>query len=351
MRKSEEDSADFFTSSVPDEICDAIDQGERFLLTSHIRSDADSVGSELGLKYLLEELGKEVQIANHGGIDERYLWLTGSEEITSPAEVDSNFDSVICLDCATWSRLASTRDLVNDDHHIINIDHHRSNECYGDLNWIHPDASSVGEMIYTVWTCYDYTMPKEAVIPMYTALVADTGSFAFASTTPRSHEIASELMKYDITPERIHERLFSNFSIPEMKLMGYILEEMQFSMDGRLGWCTLSKEVYEEVGTEPWGSQPYIQELMRVKGVEVALLLRQLISRDRGGKPEGVYKGSLRSRGNVNVSEVAAEFDGGGHKYASGFVVEDYDSMSRVERYVVGHIEEMMESKFELDQD
>lgn len=345
--QTKEKSNAFFTVEAPDAICDAIQDGEEFLLTSHIRSDADSVGSELSLKYLLDRLGKDVQIANHGGIDERYLWLPGSEEIMDPDQVQQTFDSVICVDCATWSRLASMREVVTDDAHLINIDHHSTNECYGDLNWIHPEASSVGEMIFTLWERFDFSINTEAVVAIYTALVADTGSFAFASTTSRAHVIASKLLEHDINPEKVHEKLFSNFSRAEMKLMGYILEKMSFSMADRFGWCSLSKEVYQEIGTEPWGSQPYIQELMRVKDVEVALLLRQLISEDRGGKPEGVFKGSLRSRGNVNVSDVAEEFGGGGHKYASGFVVESEQNIEAVEQSIVETIEEMIEDRFE----
>ncbi len=355
MNEAHQSSPDAFQLADPEGLrktVEAIKQGDHFLLSSHIRSDADSIGSELGLGYLLEELDRDYEIANHGGIDPHLRWMPGADRIQTGIEDDeASRETVIVLDCANRERLASINDVISEGTNLVNIDHHKTNDRFGTINWIEPAFSSVGEMVYVLWNQFQREPDARAASCMYAALVADTGQFSFPHTSEQAHRVAAQLLDAGVDPYEINKRLFQNLDLPELNLMGQIIQDLKQRVDGQLTWATLGRETYEKCGTEPWESQPFIQVLMQLKEVEVGLLLRDLVSEDVGGGENVRVKGSLRSRGRYNVNEIAKMFGGGGHPQAAGFLVDDADSVHDVEEEVVETISRYIRNQRSEEED
>lgn len=337
-----------FDRSKVREIFQLLEDKRHILLSSHIRADADSVGSQLGLAYLLESLGNSVEIANHGGIDRHYKWLPRADEIQDgPSRLSGQHELVVSLDCANRERLADMRRVMSEDMPVLNIDHHRTNSQFGDVNWVEPEASSTGEMIYALWSHSSFEVDVEPATCLYTALVADTGQFSFPQTSHLSHYVGGRLLETGVDSYCVNKKLYQNLEREELKLMGYIIQHLEQSVGGELGWAVLDEEAYRQCGMEPWESQPFVQVLMRLREVEVGLLLRRLISPEVGGDPEkGPIKGSIRSRGKYDVSKLAGLFGGGGHQQAAGFLIEQEngEGIQEVEERVIDRIEEAMKN-------
>lgn len=332
------------TEQALDQVIDGLHDSEHVLLSSHVRSDPDSIGSELGLLFLLENLDKTVEIANDGGVDYHCQWMPRVELIKGgPDEVSGDHDTMVTVDCANRERLGDMSELADRCETVINIDHHASNDLFGDINWIRPKCSSVGEMIYEIWHRSEHELQQPAATCLYASIVSDTGQFAFPQTSSRSHEVAARLLEKGVEPQEVTGKLFQNYQRSELDLMAYVINNLSVTDDNAFGWSILDQEAYETCGTEPWDSQPYIQLIMQLKGVEVGLLLRRLRNPNVSGRHQGNIKGSLRSRGTYNVGKIAGLFGGGGHAQAAGFVVEDESSMERAQETVVNRIKEAME--------
>jgi len=327
------------------QVIDALRDGSHFLLCSHVRSDPDAIGSELGLWYLLRELGKEVEIANHGGVDHHCRWLPNADRIESRTEdLTGNHDTVLTVDCANRERLGDMEELVvSSGAKIINIDHHATNEKFGDVNWIEAERSSVGEMIFEIWARMSPEIWREPATCLYASLVSDTGQFAFPQTSARSHEVAAVLLEAGVDTHDVARRLFQDYEKSELELMAYVIHNVRQTEDRHIAWSTIDEKAYENCGAEPWDSQPYVQLVMQLKGVEIGLLLRRLRNPEISGKYQGDIKGSLRSRGTYDVGKIAGLFGGGGHPQAAGFVMEGEPPMEEVEADVIQRIKEVID--------
>ncbi len=327
-----------------DRVLTGIEDGEHVLLCSHIRSDPDAIGSELGLAFLLDQMGKRVEIANDGGIDQHCRWLPGVDQIMSgPEQLSGQQDTVVAVDCANRERLGSLSDVLTSDVTVINIDHHETNGRYGDVNWIEPERSSVGEMIFEIWERSEHDLFSEPATCLYASIVSDTGQFSFSQTSSRSHEIAVRLLDTGVEPPRVSRRLFQDFEKSELDLMAKVIHNIKRTSARKIAWSTLGRDAYEQCGAEPWDSQPYVQMVMKLRDVEIGLLLRRLHDPEISGKHQGNIKGSLRSRGSFDVGEIAGMFGGGGHPQAAGFVVEGRPSKEEVEERVIQRIKEVVE--------
>jgi phosphoesterase RecJ-like protein len=324
-----------------DQVIDGLYDSSHVLLSSHVRSDPDAIGSELGLSFLLKHLDRTVEIANHGGVDEHCSWLPGADQIKSgTADITGDHDTFVTVDCANRERLGDLSPLVDESETVINIDHHESNDLFGDVNWIRPACSSVGEMVFEIWDRTEFELSRDPAECIYTSIVSDTGQFAFPQTSARSHEVTARLLEKGVQPQEVSGKLFQNYERSELDLMSYVIDNLREASDCPFSWSTLDREAYRTCGTEPWDSQPYVQLVMQLKNVEVGLLLRRLRDPEVSGQHQGNIKGSLRSRGMYDVGAIAGLFGGGGHAQAAGFVVEDQSDMEQAERRVIDRIKE-----------
>src|SRR3989338_3395462 len=160
------------------QVIEEIRKNNSFLITSHINLEGDSLGSQLAMKGLLKRLGKKAFIVDSGPVPAHYKFLPESSEVLGrPAAGCRDFDAAIVLDCPTLKRTGEIRKMLSKEMVVINIDHHISNEKFGDVNWVEPNASSAGEMVYKLFKAMGVPLTKEIALCLYIAILTDTRSF------------------------------------------------------------------------------------------------------------------------------------------------------------------------------
>src|SRR5919205_298261 len=191
-----------------------IESKRRFAITSHIRPDGDSLGSSLGLYWLLRALDKEVEVIMRDDVPHAYAKLPGSEAVRVTPRVDRPYDAVFVIECSDITR-PGLLDL--EKQLVVNIDHHSTTALFGTINWIDSTASAVGEMIYNLCKALGVRVTKEIATCVYTALLTDTGSFHFSNTTERTFKIASELVRRGVEPAAVSQALFYSYPFSKVK--------------------------------------------------------------------------------------------------------------------------------------
>jgi len=293
-----------------EKIAKVIKENKSFFITSHIRPDGDSIGSQLALKRILERLGKEVTIVNHDSVPKIYDFLPGSESIRQESPKNKECDVTIVLDSPDFSRLESTAKAIKKDKVIINIDHHLGNKKFGKYNYVDTKASAVGEQIYELTRIMGFEIDEEIALCLYVGILTDTGSFRQSNTTSRTHEIVADLMKIgDLRPAQITHQVYETQLPSAIKLLSMTLDTLERSEDGRIAWMTITDEMFKETGTTKAEAENFINYVRSVKGSEVAILFTEL-ARDE-------VKISFRSKSSADVNSIAKTFGGGGHLRAS----------------------------------
>ncbi|GAA0078061.1 bifunctional oligoribonuclease/PAP phosphatase NrnA [Clostridium sp. CTA-5] len=290
-------------------------------LSFHTSPDGDAIGSVLSLLKALRSIGKEAYIISRDVIPDNLSFLSLSEEIDgNTLEPDSNTDLVIVMDCGNVERISANLDKYSGK--IINIDHHLSNEEYGFINYVDPTAAATAEISYLLikelGIDFNKKTPLEIDIAkaIYTSLVTDTGSFRHSNVTKRTHAIASELIELGIDNSKIHSNLFDNRDFNKIKLMGYVLSNLELALGNKVAVMQIPKNILEEFDLVNSDTSDVISIGLGIKGVEVALLLKD---------SEKGIKISLRSKNDVDVRKVAERYGGGGHTKAAGALQKDVD--------------------------
>ncbi len=288
-----------------DEVLDQIARRQTFILTSHARPDGDAVGSALACCQILRSMGKEANVVLSGGVPVIYHPLPCSDSVLRATEQVPEAEAAIILECDSVQRtgLAGL-----EGRYLINIDHHSTAQPFADVNWIDPTACSTAEMIFRLARRAGVEVSAEMATCLYTAVLADTGSFCFHGTTARTFALAQELVHYGADPVRIaHDVYFSN-PLSKMRLLGTALSTLQ--RDGSMVWMHVDRAAMEQCQAGEEDCEGLVNYALAIGGVEVALFFREQL--------DGRFRVSLRSKGAVNVAAVAKAFGGGGHECASG---------------------------------
>ena len=309
-------------------VAKAIKKFERFLITSHINLEGDSLGSQLAMASLLKALGKDFVIFDNDRPPDHYRFLPHVELVRNKMDVrGAKFDAAIVLDCPNLARTGRVKEAVKAAGYIINIDHHVSNERFGDLNWIEKDASSVGEMVYKLYKKLNSEITKEIALSIYIAILTDTGSFNYSNTSSATHEIVSELLGYGVEPYAISKSVYENKTLGDIRLLARALSSLKVIENGRISYIVVRKELFNETKTREASCDNFINFARSIKGIDVAVFFREDI------KKKGAFHVSFRSSRGMDVNKVASSFGGGGHKRASGCVLRG--SFEEVKRKVL----------------
>lgn len=301
-----------------DSIIKKIQQSKKIGITCHISPDGDSIGSSLALLQGLLKLGKKSYIISKEDLPETFEFLPYSKEVNlSDGEVLEGTDTVIVLDCGNVERINFNSDITEKKYFLINIDHHLSNDNYGDINYVNPKAAAVGEIIYSLLNDLKVTLDKDIAKCLYTSLITDTGSFRHSNTTKTTHDIAGELIDCDIDFSEIHRTIFENMKFNKLKLHGKAIEKMHLELNQKVCIINLLQSMVEECGVDKGDTGDIVNIGTRISSVEVAILLKEA---------EDGTKVSLRSKNLVDVRRIAELFNGGGHIRAAGFF-SDKDPM------------------------
>ncbi len=292
-------------------------QSDKIILVTHIKPDGDALGSLLGLADVLRSMGKSVLCYLEEEVPELYRFLPGAVLIETSFSAVRNFlrragesVAVIALDCGDMNRLGRSGSSLRKIHPFAVIDHHKGNTGFGDVNWIEPHRSSTGEMIVALVDRLGVQLSPHAATCLYTALVTDTGSFRYASTSSHTYRVAASLVECGADPGKINEQLYDNYPLKRLLLMQQVLGTLRMFADDRIGVICVRRSMLEQTGASLSDTENFINLPRAVNTVQVAVFFKE---------GENVISVSLRSRGDCDVSMVAARFGGGGHALASGF--------------------------------
>ena len=300
-----------------------------FLVTSHINPDGDAVGSQFALALLLKQAGKKVVIVDDEKIPSKYdflgKWIPVDKLVRKP-----NFKVAIILDSSNLNRLGRVASLLSPEKKIVNIDHHLSNENFGDVNWVDTGAGAVGEMIYRLYKKMNCRIENKNALSIYTAILTDTGSFRYANTSSNTHRIAGRLLECGVEPGFIAGRLYEVNSLASMKLLEMALSTIKIVKDdARIAWLCVTNDMLNRANADFEDTEDFVNYARSLQGVEIAIFFSET-------KVKNEIKVSLRSTGAVDVNLIAKKFGGGGHSRASGCRIKG--SLGRVIKKVVSKV-------------
>lgn len=285
----------------------------KIALGGHIRPDGDCVGSCMGLYLYFKEQYPSVSVDVYlEEIPEAYRMISGTENIKSQASPDEIYDLFICLDCGDAERLGFSRPLFENAKETLCIDHHISNDAFADSNYIVPEASSTAEIVFTLVDAEK--IDKKAAEALYMGIAHDTGVFQYSCTSPETMEIAAALMRKGIDSSAIIDRTYYEKTYIQNQILGRALLESMLIMDKKCIVSVIRRKSMDFFHASPADLEGIVSQLRQTAGVEVAIFLHELAPQK--------FKVSLRSKKEVDVSEIAKYYGGGGHVRAAGVTME-----------------------------
>lgn len=297
------------------DIAAALKGTESVLICGHVMPDGDSLGSVLALGLILEGMGKKVTMAGADPPPEIYDFLPGLARYQVGLPPDVEFDTLVIVDCSVPERLGpGFQELLAGDQDIIILDHHAGSSCPGKYKYIDPNAAAVGEIIYDLIMEMGLKINLEVGMCLYTAIVTDTGSFQYDSTTPDTLRRVANLMEIGVPAAQINVRIYEEKPQAFFQLLCSALSTLTTSRCGRVSWMTVTQETLENVGAKDEHTEGLVNYARSIRGVEVAIFFREI--------EKSNYKISFRSKDVVDVNKLARQFGGGGHQRASGCTIE-----------------------------
>lgn len=290
-----------------------IEESKNIIISSHINPDGDAIGSGLGLYLALTKKypDKNVRYILEDRVPYNYSFLKGTEKIEKFDELkdEPKADLFIVVDSAVFNRIGKVADLKKDAF-LVNIDHHISNNNYGDLNIV-KNLSSASEVVYGVLKDLGIEIDALAGESLYTGIVTDSGNFQYDSTSMDTFRIAGELLGLGIDRDNIINEVYRSRTLGFMRTLGIALSEMKIDSEKKIVSFLLTRDFMTKNNIQKDETEGIVEKLLEYKDCEVAVFLKE--------EGNGKIKGSLRSKREIDVNEVAKAFDGGGHRKAAGF--------------------------------
>lgn len=296
------------------EITDEIKKASKIAVSCHTFPDGDAMGSVAALILGLRKLGKDCYILSKDDkIMEQLEFLPMSEEFDrSDGFVKEGTDLVVVLDCGNFERVSIDQKTIGRIK-LVNVDHHKTNDCYGDLNFVDFKASATGEIVYEMLNILGVEIDKETAVYLYTAISTDSGSFKYESTTRRTHEIAGKLLETGIDFQDISKQLFETKSIERIKILSKALSTMESHFNGKVNIMTLREKDFLDAGVKDRDTGDIINYGLSPREAEVSIVLKETDDKIRG---------SVRTKNKVDAGLFAQNFNGGGHKRAAGLTLD-----------------------------
>ncbi|WP_019879611.1 DHH family phosphoesterase [Succinispira mobilis] len=305
-----------------------IRQSHKLAIVAHVNPDPDTLGSVLGLGRALEKTGKEIIMLVDDKIAHSLNFMPGIGEIKRPEEIrEQAFDLLVILDASDLDRIGNVAKGITAP--ILNIDHHISNSLFADYLVLDTKAAATGEIIYLLLQELEIPLDIEIATNLYTAIATDCGFFQYANTTSRTMCCAAKLLEYGIKPNEISDNLEVK-TLESIQLLSKVLQTMEFYSQNRIAVISLPKLLCQE-GVETEG---FIRYPRYIDGVEVAVLFKYVSDK--------TTRISMRSK-NLDVSEVALLFGGGGHKRAAGCTI--YEDINTAKNQLIKKLNEAIEAE------
>jgi phosphoesterase RecJ-like protein len=290
----------------------------RFLLTTHVRPDPDGLGSMLALGDALEHLGKTVQMVVASLYPSRYQFLDPDRRVQRfepPGEPWRQAEAVVVLDTGTWNQLGDFGPFLRQlSAEKAVIDHHLTQDDLGALRLVDTTAEATGRLVFEAGRAMGVPLEPRTAHSLFLAVSTDTGWFRHPNATPATFALAAELVAAGARPTEAYEYLYEHNTLPRLKLMGVVLDRLELTAGGRVAWAEVRRADYQATGATPQDSEDLVNYPRSLAGVEVGLLFLE--------QPRGGVKVSFRSRARIDVARIAERFGGGGHRLASGAILE-----------------------------
>ncbi len=293
-----------------------------FLITTHVNPDADAIGSEVALYFILKDLGKKTYIINYSTTPYNLQFLDIDNKIEKydeekHIELFNKVDVLVALDYNRSDRIVKMQQNFLQSKKIkICIDHHQDPENFVDHFFMDLSYTASGQIIYDlIKKTGIVSLSRKTALPIYAAIMTDTGSFRFERTTTQIHKIAAELLEYDVDPTDVFDKIYDQSKFGKIKLLGKALDSLQlYGKAGEIAYMILTREMFNSTEAEEHDTDGFVNFSLSVENVKIGLLFIEL--------KEG-FKVSFRSKGQIPVNKLAQEFGGGGHTNAAGLRIYD----------------------------
>jgi phosphoesterase RecJ-like protein len=309
-------------------LADIIKTNNTFLITTHVNPDADAIGSEIAFHKMLGILEKKSMIVNHSATPYNLEFLDTGNVIEKFDEskhktLFNSSDVLVALDFNRSDRLVSMQKAFLESKQLkICIDHHLDPEDFVDNQFIGIDYAATGHILYEfVKKTNIVDINKDIAIPLYAAIMTDTGSFRFERTTASIHRIIADLLEKGANPTEIYDLLYDESKLSKIKLLGRCLSSLKLIADNKAGYMVLTQKDFNELNAIESDTENFVNYILSVEEVHLGMLFIEL---------KHGFKVSFRSKGQIPVNELAGEFGGGGHLNAAGARFKDSEMNSMI---------------------
>jgi bifunctional oligoribonuclease and PAP phosphatase NrnA len=297
-------------------VADVLRSNDRFVVVTHENPDGDALGSLLGMTLALRSLGKDavMYLTGDGPLPGEYRFLP-LDDVTRVLPADTEERVLLAVDCANDRRIGAETEPIDRALLVVDVDHHHDNTRFGEVNLIVPDASSTAEVVRDILRELEVDLTPDIAEALYVGLVTDTGRFQYSNTTPKSLRLAAELVEAGADVHGIFRHVYETVQFAKLKLLARALDRARVFEGGRLVVSYLLRDDFADLKAEEPFSEGIIDYLRAVEGSEMVALIREP-PRDEGP----TRRISLRSsHDEIDVSAIARERGGGGHRQAAGF--------------------------------
>jgi len=289
-----------------------LNEGDDYLVVSHVQPDGDAISSTVIVHWLLEKLGKRATLINEGSVPGRldYLRSTGLIVNYSKQPPAREFQRIIAVDCADYGRIGLVRELFADGCALLNVDHHPTNDAFGTTNLLRFDAAATAEILFDLIEYANLPLDVDVANAVYTGLLTDTGGFRYSNTSPHVMSIASKLLAAGVNGFALADHLLEKMTMPQLRILQRGLSRLSFTEDGKIGWLFIEPSDMADTGAVAEDLEGLVNYARNIDGVQVGMLFKVTEKND--------VKVSFRSAGEADVAAIAQSFGGGGHVRASG---------------------------------
>ena len=328
-----------------DELLTLIEGSESILLSTHINGDGDGLGSEIAFYYYLKSLNKKCRIINPTPLLYNYTVIDPDSVVeeysNSMNKWLSDVDLAIVFDIGDHRRVGNIGKQIYGKCVSVSIDHHPARDGHPfKLTLVDSDAPATGYLIWKYFQHIGSANKKLSIIianALYASLVTDTGSFKYQSTTADTHYMAAHLIESGVDGYEIQRNIYEQRRIAHVKLLGEVIQSLQFSASGKIVWIVITQAMIKKVNGSDEDVDGFTEFLRMIQGVEISYMVLE--------KSDGTHRISFRSSGKYTVNDVAKMFNGGGHKFAAGASMNN-TSVNDIEKKINSHLVSKMRGEF-----
>ena len=298
------------------ELRDKIEKAESIIVFSHVSPDGDTLGSNLAISLMIEKyFNKKVDSTFVGKLPNTYNYLPDFERFIDVQDIDKTkqYDLAIAVDVASKDRMVFGTQIFDNAKVKVNIDHHKTNIGYADINIVEGDAACVGIILYKIFRAWELDIPKEVARCIYTSLLTDTGGFKYENTTPETFMLAADLVRLGVSPTYEFRACYETKPQSMVQFQAYVVSNTVFYNSGKIAFSKITRSDMSKFNATDDYTEGIVDVLRTSKNVEIAAILKET--------KEGYTKVSLRSK-TLDLTPIVMDFGGGGHTFAAGCTIK-----------------------------